>query len=293
MAAESLLGGSAGPLTPDTIVLLDKFILDAIDSSTVTTQLSDNTVLATNTGVVSATAADVKTFFQARIDDELPLSGSDPAVDALNASLTKAVNNLTDNSGDSFSGLSGDLGFHGPGSITTGTSLDQTIVFEATPEPFNDIFAIRLNEVNDFNPEVAIELNGIENAILVGPGTVSVGDNTNVHLEGDNRDQHVTGGGGNDTLVGGGGNDTLIGGSGNDVIGFNAVGNYTIEIDGADKLAFQFDGINSLNDLLPFVTGVSEANGNVTYEFVDGAATITLVGMTADEVTADMVIFNL
>ena len=92
---------------------------------------------------------------------------------------------------------------------------------------------------------------------------------------------------------GGGGNDTLIGGSGDDVIGFNSIGDYTVEIDGADKLAFQFDGINTIEDLLPFVTGVSEADGNVTYEFLNGEASITLVGMTADEVTADMVIFNL
>ncbi|SIO42917.1 calcium-binding protein, partial [Nitrosomonas cryotolerans] len=128
--------------------------------------------------------------------------------------------------------------------------------------------------------------------MLVGKGTVQVVDDTGANLHGDNRDQHIIGGSGNDTLVGGGGNDTLVGGDGDDIIGFNALGHYTVQIDQSDKLAFQFDDLHSLDDLLPHVTNVVESNGNVTFEFSDDAS-ITLVGVTADDITADMVKFTL
>lgn len=252
-----------------------------------------------------ATPEEIETFITSQIDDQLPLASTDPSVAALNSSLKGALNNLINALTDqgigetiltivSFAGNSGteSVGKNILSSLAAETlaTLGETIVFDTTGAASNEVFALLLSDIQQGD---ILQLKGIENAMLVGSGTVQVGDNNDVNLQGDNRDQHVTGGGGNDTLVGGGGNDTLIGGSGDDVIGFNATGNYTIEIGGADKLAFQFDGINSLNDLLPFVTGVSEADGNVTYEFLDGAATITLVGMTADEVTADMVIFNL
>ncbi|SFE46940.1 hypothetical protein [Nitrosomonas sp. Nm166] len=252
-----------------------------------------------------ATPEEIEAFVASQIDDALPLDSTDPSALALNISLKNALSNITNaliNQGIgesvltivSFSGDSGSdaVGKHILGSLAAEVSntTGETIVFDATDAASNEVFALLLGDIqqNDI-----LQLQGVENAMLVGSGTVQVGDDNDVNLQGDNRDQHVTGGGGNDTLVGGGGNDTLIGGSGDDVIGFNALGNYTIEIGGADKLAFQFDGINTLDDLLPFVTGVSEADGNVTYEFLDGEATITLVGMTADEVTADMVIFNL
>lgn len=252
-----------------------------------------------------ATPEEIEAFIISQIDDQLPLDSTDPSVLALNSSLKDALSNITNALIDqgigesvlsivSFSGNSGSdaVGKQILGSLAAEVSntTGETIVFDASDAASNEVFALLLNDIqqNDI-----LQLQGVENAILVGSGTVQVGDDNDVNLQGDNRDQHVTGGGGNDTLVGGGGNDTLIGGSGDDVIGFNAIGNYSIEIDGADKLAFQFDGINTLDDLLPFVTGVSEADGNVTYEFLDGEATITLVGMTADEVTADMVIFTL
>lgn len=252
-----------------------------------------------------ATPEEIKTFITGQIDDQLPVDSADPAVLALNSSLKNALSNLTNALIDqgvgetvltivSFTDNSstGGVGKNILSSLAAETlaTLGETIVFDTTGVASNEVFALLLSDIQQGD---ILQLKGIENAVLVGSGTVQVGDNNDVNLQGDNRDQHVTGGGGNDTLVGGGGNDTLIGGGGDDVIGFNATGNYNIEIDGADKLAFQFDGINSLNDLLPFVTGVSEADGNVTYEFLDGEATITLVGMTADEVTADMVIFNL
>lgn len=250
-----------------------------------------------------ATPEEIEAFVAGQIDDALPLDSTDPSVLALNSSLKNALSNITNSLVNqdihvlTIVGFSDNSGSDAVGkqilsslAANVSNTAGETIVFDASDAASNEVFALLLSDIqqNDI-----LQLQGIENAMLVGSGTVQVGDDNDVNLQGDNRDQHVTGGGGNDTLVGGGGNDTLIGGGGDDVIGFNAIGNYTIEIDGADKLAFQFDGINTLDDLLPFVTDVSEANGNVTYEFLDGAATITLIGMTADEVTADMVIFTL
>ncbi|UJP05896.1 MAG: hypothetical protein LZF61_02650 [Nitrosomonas sp.] len=245
-----------------------------------------------------STSEEIETFITGQIDDQLPLDSTDPAVQALNSNLKSALSNIINAlnaQGISESVLTvvdfiGDSDSPGIGKRILDSASAETVVFDATDAASNEVFALLLSDLGE---EKILELKGVENALLVGTGTVQVGDDTDVNLQGDSRDQHVTGGSGNDTLVGGGGNDTLIGGEGDDVVGINALGNYTIEIDGADKLAFQFDGVSTLNDLLPFVTNVSEADGNVTYEFLDGAATITLVGITADEVTADMVIFTL
>lgn len=252
-----------------------------------------------------ATPEEIEAFVVSQIDDALPLNSTDPAVQALNTSLKNALSNITNalisqGIGESVLTIVSFADNSGPDAVgmqilnslaaEVSNTTNETIVFDGSGAQNNEVFALLLNGIQQSE---TLQLNAVENAMLVGSGTVEVGDNTDVNLQGDISNQHITGGGGNDTLVGGGGNDTLIGGSGDDVIGFNSIGDYTVEIDGADKLAFQFDGINTIEDLLPFVTGVSEADGNVTYEFLNGEASITLVGMTADEVTADMVIFNL
>lgn len=297
MATESLVGGALDQITDDIQNLLNKFTIDSVDTGIIAIPYLDHgkLVIGTNTLV---TSQEIKDFFQNRIDSELPPDSPDPSITALNISLTKALDNLLNDSSSLF-GLNGIIKFSGENATNAESSAsdgaaDQTILFEITPEAVNNIFALLLNEINDeVNSDVTIELRGIEKALLVGSGRVKVGDDSDVNLQGDNRDQHITGGSGNDTLVGGGGNDTLVGGGGDDIIGFNALGHYTVLIDNGDKLAFQFDGINTLGDLLPFVTGASEADGNVTFEFLDGEASITLVGMSANDVTADMVLFNL
>ncbi len=253
-----------------------------------------------------ATPTEIANFLNAQIEAALPSNSTDPAIQALNASLTNAVNNLINalnaqgvgesvlsiiSFADISNSLSETLAETPAGTaITVDPNAGNTIKFTALNPEDKEVFALLLSEIQQGK---TLELSGVENAVLVGSGTVKVGDNTNANLQGDNRDQHITGSSGNDTLVGGGGNDTLIGGGGDDIIGFNALGHYNVQIDNGDKLAFQFDGIQTVADLLPFVTNVSEANGNVTFEFVDGAASITLVGMSASDVTADMVIFNL
>lgn len=253
-----------------------------------------------------ATPTEIADFLKAQIDDALPLDSSDPAVQELNTSLTNALNNLIDGliargigesvlSIISFADVSNSLS-ESLATVAAETTpgidplANDTIVFDASSSEDNEVFALLLDEIQQGK---VLELKGVENAALVGSGTVKVGDDTDVNLQGDNRDQNITGGGGNDTLVGGGGNDTLLGGGGDDIIGFNALGHYTVEIDNADKLAFQFDNIHTVADILPYVTNVSEADGNVTFEFLDGEASITLVGISASDVTADMVIFNL
>ncbi|MER2511230.1 MAG: hypothetical protein ABTQ25_02205 [Nitrosomonas ureae] len=328
MAAESLLGGVADSISPDAIRLLDQYLIDTVESSTTLTDLGNGSALLVGTGAngetqgaviagdvalvtqVNAgvmelaiqlppgvtmafeglselsTPEEIEAFVAGQIDNQLPPDSTDPAVLSLNDSLKNALSNITNALIDQ--GISE--------SVLTivdfsdnATATAETIVFDASDFANNEVFGLLLSNLQQ---DDILQLQGIENAILVGSGTVQVGDDNGVNLQGDNRDQSITGGAGNDTIIGGGGNDTLIGGGGDDVIGFNGLGNYTVEVDGADDLAFQFDGINTLNDLLPFITGVSEADGNVTYEFLNGEATITLVGLTAAEVTADMVIFN-
>ncbi|SFP66729.1 hypothetical protein SAMN05216419_101212 [Nitrosomonas cryotolerans] len=252
-----------------------------------------------------ATAAEVKTYINEQIEQSLPGADTDPAVIALRGSLEKAINNLTeafaakgvdtsiirvvefsDSDGESLNSTSNaSTDFD----TNVSTSENGNILFDASGVDNHEIFALLLNQIEAGK---TLELKNIESAMLVGKGTVQVVDDTGANLHGDNRDQHIIGGSGNDTLVGGGGNDTLVGGDGDDIIGFNALGHYTVQIDQSDKLAFQFDDLHSLDDLLPHVTNVVESNGNVTFEFSDDAS-ITLVGVTADDITADMVKFTL
>lgn len=339
-------GGSGQTFTPGTIALLDSVLGDTVNGEVIRTELGNGTEMVVGTGAngetqgaivtngtaVAATVTMGSMTFTVQIpsgiaitfegsstpqalgdiknslDNQIQtaLNSSDPAIVALNISLTNAVNNLfnalneqgvtdstlrvidfSDNSGLVPQSTTGDsLG------VVANADPNQTVVFDASDSDSNEIFALLLGNLNATNK--ALELKGVESALLVGDGTVFVGDNTNTNLQGDTRDQHMTGGGGNDTLVGGGGNDTMIGGEGDDTFGFNALGNYTVELGTNDKLAFQFDGINTVDDLIPFITDVTQSSdGNITYEFVDGAATITLVGVSVDDITIDLLQFDL
>jgi Ca2+-binding RTX toxin-like protein len=118
-----------------------------------------------------------------------------------------------------------------------------------------------------------------------GSGTLVVGDAFAQKLDGSQNSGH-------DTLIGGAGNDTLVGGAG-DVIGFNGLGHFTVV--GTEKgvsFTFLFEGIHSVQDLAQYLTGITETASGVTFHFGD-AASITLVGVSASQVTADMIHFNL
>ncbi|WP_306602707.1 hypothetical protein [Azonexus sp.] len=140
----------------------------------------------------------------------------------------------------------------------------------------------------------ALNISNVDNAMLVGGGKVVVVDNNATRVFGDLSDQTIVGGGGSDTLVGGGGSDTLVGGSGADSFGFNEAGHYRIDdfSGSVDRLVFDSDIINSLSDLAPFLTSARNVNGNAVFEFVHGQASITLVGISVEEVTSEMVNFN-
>lgn len=243
-----------------------------------------------------SSSEDIQGYLNDQINAALPEDSSDPAVQALRSNLQNALEQLlnglgeegavvrlvriVDNSGSSSASLA-----------TQATAQSgHTITFDASGNHTSEVLALLLS---DIKAQDTLELKGVERGLLVGSGTVVVNDTAAANLHGDLNSQKITGGSGNDTLVGGGGNDTLVGGAGDDTIGFDAVGHYTVQYATGDTLAFDFSGINSIADLLPHVTNVSESNGSVTYEFDHGAATITLVGISASEITAEMIKFTI
>lgn len=283
------------------------------DGSAIVAEITDGTMnisIQLPTGVSMAfegppgavTMEQAQTYVNQQLDAAFQ-GASDPQATAQLASLQLAFTNLINSlaaQGNTlssalrvinFSSTDSSTGLNEPQLLSTPINNGDTLVFDASGGNNTEIFALILGQIKTGN---TLELKSVANAMLIGDGIVKVGDDKAANLQGDTGNQHITGGGGNDTLVGGGGNDTLIGGGGDaNTFGFNGLGHYTVVSDNNDVFAFQFNGINSLEDLLPFVTGVTEANGNVSYEFVDGAATITLVGMSASDVTADMIKFSL
>lgn len=153
-----------------------------------------------------------------------------------------------------------------------------------------DVLAFRIGELKGGK---ALEVSNVENALLIGKGQAIVADNTSSKIFGDGTDQSITGGGGNDTLVGGGGSDTLVGGTGDDSFGFNKLGHYVLQDFNSsdDLMMFNFDNVSSLSELAQHLTQVATVGGNAVFEFTD-AASITLVGVSADQVTTDLLKFT-
>lgn len=164
------------------------------------------------------------------------------------------------------------------------------IVFDAGLDAGSQVFALNLATLT---PETTVVIKNVANAVLAGSGTVRVDGATGARITNDNRDQNVTGGLGNDTLVGGGGNDTLTGGGGDDIFGFSALGHYTVtDFDKAhDKVGFNVAGVTSVEQLSQLVTGVDQTAQDVTFHFGPDAS-ITLVGVSAADLTSDMIKFN-
>ena len=162
------------------------------------------------------------------------------------------------------------------------------IVIDASANLGVEIFAINLAQAT---ANQTVVFKGVEAAILAGDGAVRVDGSTAINLIADGGSQNVTGGGGNDTLVGGGGADTLTGGLGDDVFGFTGLaGRQTItDFDTAhDQVAFDLAGVSTLAQLAAMVTRVDEFADGVTYNFGNDGS-ITLIGVTAAELTADMI----
>lgn len=242
-----------------------------------------------------ASIDEAQAYFTAQLEQSLPESSADPAILNHFASLEKAITTLFESLKDKgatnlavrvikFIDNSGEVA----GELDGDGSSGQTIVFDGSDASATEALVFQLNDIKEGN---TLSLIGVENAILTGNGHVVISDDTDAMVFGDMFDQHIVGGAGNDTLVGGGGNDTLEGGSGADIFGFNGLGNYTIKMDMNDKLAFDFEGLDSLLDLAHYMTGVIETAEGLTVEF--GPASITLLGVSADDITADMVLFDI
>jgi len=119
----------------------------------------------------------------------------------------------------------------------------------------------------------------------------------NDDLDGGYGDDQLYGGIGNDILRAGYGDDSLNGGIGNDTFGFYAleghfrVDDFTI---GEDRLLFDSleIGINNIHDLVADITNINQKSDGVTVEFGTNAS-IELVGVNLNQITADMVVFTL
>jgi len=144
------------------------------------------------------------------------------------------------------------------------------------------------------DPGVKLILDKINAAKVFGEGTAEVKSGKGTYLPADSSSQSLTGGDGNDTLIANGGNDTLQGGAGKDIFAINAFGHYTITDfkPGQDLLTFPVQGIDSIEELLPFVSNVEQTATGLSIHFGPNLS-ITLVGMTAGQLTADMFRFSL
>jgi Ca2+-binding RTX toxin-like protein len=137
-------------------------------------------------------------------------------------------------------------------------------------------------------------LKGVQSALVINSGTIHAEGNTPIRMVGDITAQNMGGADGNDTLAGGGGNDTLAGGLGSDTFGFSALGHYTLtdfNVAQHDTAAFAVTGVTTIGQLAAFLTSVDDAPTGVTYHFGPNAS-ITLIGVSASQVTADMVMFT-
>ena len=147
----------------------------------------------------------------------------------------------------------------------------------------------------------------------LGNGILNGGDG-NDDLDGGPGTEKLFGGNGDDILrVGGsipantpvppgkpsGDYDRLDGGAGSDTFGFYGVGSFEIadfEL-GVDRLFFDSStlGVHDVGTLVSFITKITPptvSNGYVV-EFVGGAATIELIGVDPNSITADMIVFTL
>ena len=130
-----------------------------------------------------------------------------------------------------------------------------------------------------------------------GNDTIKGGDGNDI-LDGQTGTDKLFGEAGNDILLVGDGHDRLNGGSGNDTFGFYGAGYFQISdfTVGEDRLFFDSStlGIHSVPELVSYITHVTDnGNSGFTVEFVGGAASIEVVGVNINSITADMIVFNL
>jgi Ca2+-binding RTX toxin-like protein len=143
-----------------------------------------------------------------------------------------------------------------------------------------------------------IEGNNGNDTITGGDGNDTIGGGTgNDDLDGQGGTDKLFGDAGNDILLAGDGHDRMTGGSGNDTFGFYGAGHFQVNdfTMGEDRLFFDSAklGINSLEQLVSAITRVEQNVGGTRIEFMDNDTSITLVGVDANDITSDMIIFTL
>ena len=240
----------------------------------------------TSQGLAAPVTADVaNTYLLGLINAALPAASTNPDVIEQRQSLTTAVNQILENSSTTTSAVNV---INVIDSTEVGSG-PQNIVINSNNT--SDILAINMSAIRDGNTLV---LGNVTSAVIVGSGTVKVGSGTTSAIViGDSADQLIIGGTGSDTLVGGGGSDTLVGGTGANTFGFNAAGDYEVRgLGEGDLFHFNIPGVDNFTQLAALVTGTTTVNGNTTYTFV-GGSTITLVGITPEQVTANLFNFGL
>lgn len=169
----------------------------------------------------------------------------------------------------------------------------------------NPVYAMNANAQN-WIPNIWIAYDTvIENALAGSGNDILMGnehDNTlsgeagNDDLDGQEGTDVLFGGMGNDILRAGYGNDVLEGDSGNDTFGFYALGHFGV-IDftiGEDLFFFDAEkiGVNNLGELKSYITNTDPGDEGVTVDFGPNAS-ITLVGINLNEITAGMIVFTL
>jgi Ca2+-binding RTX toxin-like protein len=238
----------------------------------------------TSQGLATAVTDDIaSTYLLALIAAALPSTSTNPDVIEQRQSLTTAVNQILSANPNTTSAVNV---INVIDSTTVG-SAPQNIVINSNN--ISDILAINMSAVRDGNTLV---LGDVSSAVIVGSGTVQVSGTTPAIVIGDSADQLIIGGTGSDTLVGGGGSDTLVGGTGSNTFGFNTAGQYTVRnLDVGDSFQFNVSGVDNFAQLAALVIGATTVNGNTTYTFI-GGSTIALLGITPDQVTANLIHFG-
>lgn len=331
MAADSLIGGASGTLSETTKGILDSVLNDThgpvqttnVGGATVVQGLGANnetqgalvesnapvTGTLTNGNFVAnvnlpanvglafeglnqlVNGTSVSNYLGGLIDQALPQNfvNTNPVALEFRNSLDRAVETVLQGTG-----ASNVVRVVTVTDSSVNNSAPQNVQITGTTGSAGSSEVVALNMTN-VHPQNTVVLENIDRTVIVGQGSVRVSGNTSSTLVGDNSNQNFTGGGGGDTLVGGGGFDTLTGGQGSDLFGFNSSGHYTISDfnsgTGGDSLVFKIPGITSLQQLAPFVTNVVVAGGNTTYTFTEGS-TITLVGVTPEQLSLDLISFN-
>ncbi|MBX3631073.1 MAG: hemolysin expression modulating protein [Nitrosomonas sp.] len=147
-----------------------------------------------------------------------------------------------------------------------------------------------------------LEGGGGNDILREGPGNgILSGGSGDDDLDGGPGTEKLFGGNGNDILRAGGSptdRDQLNGGAGNDTFGFYGAGQFRI-LDfaiGEDRLFFDSEilGISSVPELLSLITNIDDrGDAGFTVEFLDGIASIDLVGVNVNSITPDMIVFHL